>query len=316
MQVNKHIYTFNYEEPQSELCKLESRLVFDQEEKNKQLFSDVKIEPSSSAYIKRRIDVISFSEDYFTLIDNIKKANICIEGFKVEYVVLEDDSTEYDERLKKLRDVGFSINGYPDYYNPTIMYGLCVYEGIWYFGILVKDDFDWYKHNKKPRSFSNSIGMSVAKALVCIATKGNLEKTLIDACCGVGTIMLEACFTGYNIEGCDINWKACRDTRENLAHFNYKANVHLSDIKNITGKYDAGIIDLPYNLYSCATDEDVLHIIKSTAELTNRLVIVSISDISEFIEETGFKLLEHCSVTKKGRANFARRIWVCEKEIY
>ncbi len=312
MSINKHIYTFNYETTQDELCKLESRILFDKEEKDKQLASDITIEPSSSAFIRKRLDISLYSEDYTILIGQIEKENITTEGFKVEYIVLEGDTTEYNKRLSKLRDIGFRIQAYPDYKKPTIVYGLCFHEGFWCFGIIIKDHLDWYKHNNKPRSFSHSLNMVVAKALVCIATKGEKEKTLLDACCGVGTIMLEACFSGNQIEGCDINWKAYQNTQENLSHFDYHATVHLSDVGEINNRYDAAIIDLPYNLYSSATDEDIAHIIQSTSKLTNQLVIVSIADITDFITQTGFSIMDTCSITKRGRGNFARKVWICK----
>ncbi len=313
MHQNKYIYSFSYDLNENELCKLESRYIFDEEEKNKLLFSDLKVEPSSSAFIKNRFDIISFSDDYSTLINEIKKENICIEGFKVEYIVMDGDPTAYADRLKKLKDIGYSIEGIPDYYKPTITYALCYFEGIWYFGNLNKDNFDWHKHKKKPCSYSNSISMNVAKALVNIAAKANKESKLLDACCGVGTIMLEACFAGNNIEGCDINEKIYNHAQENLAHFNYTANVYHSDIKDISKRYEAAIIDLPYNLFSYANDDSILHIIKSTTEITDRLVIVSTSDITDFIKKTGFRISDYCIIKKMGKAKFTRKIWVCEK---
>ena len=155
--------------------------------------------------------------------------------------------------------------------------------------------------------------MSIAKALVNIAAKANKETTLLDACCGAGTIMLEACFTGNTIEGCDINWKMCKQARENLSFFNYKAKIYRSDIKDISHRYKAAIIDLPYNLYSSADDTQILHIIESTAEITNRLVIVSTSDITNFISQAGLRISDYCDVSKRGKAIFTRKIWVCEK---
>ena len=73
MQTSKYLYTFNYDEIESELCKLESKFIFKEEEKDKLLFSDIKIDPSDSAFIKRRLDIILFSEDYTTLINRIEK---------------------------------------------------------------------------------------------------------------------------------------------------------------------------------------------------------------------------------------------------
>lgn len=311
--MNKYIYSFNCDITERELCTLESRYIFNKEEKDKLLFSDIKVDPSSSAFIRNRLELISCSNDYSTLINDIKKESICVEGFKIEYLVFDGDTTEYTDRLNKLRDIGYSIEGEPDYYNPTTTYALCCYEGIWYFGVSVKNNIAWHKHKQKPCSFSNSIGVNIAKALVNIAAKANKEKKLLDACCGVGTIMLEACFAGNNIEGCDINEKTCNNARENLSHFNYTANIYHSDIKDISKRYEAAIIDLPYNLFTSATDTEIANIIESTAEITDRLVIVSTSDITKVISNTGFRISDYCSVSKSGKKNFARKIWVCEK---
>ena len=309
----KYIYTFNYENREGDLCQLEARYIFDTEVKNKLLFTDIKIDPSISAFIRKRLEIISFSDDYEELLRKIKKENITVEGFKVEYLVFEGDTTEYANRLQKLRDIGYSIEGMHEYYTPTTTYGLCLCDGIWYFGELVKNNFDWDK--QKPHSFSNSIGINSAKALVNMASKANPKTTLLDACCGMGTIMLEACFAGFTIEGCDINEKAASNTQANLAHFNYTANVYHSDIKDLNHRYDTAIIDLPYNLFTSATDSDIEHIIEATAEITDRLVIVSTSNITNLISHIGFSIVDYCSVSKRGKTTFARKIWVCEKMV-
>ncbi len=313
MHPNKYLYTFTYDKYEVALAKLESTCVFDAEDDNKLLWSDKEVDPSISAFIKQRLEVIVSDEDYPTLIQEIKNLDIHIEGFKVEYLVLEGDPTDYANRLTKLKDIGYSIEGNPDYYKPTIIYTLCCYQGIWCFGPMTKDKFVWYKHNTKPRSYSNSISPNIAKALVNIATASDLKKTILDACCGVGTIMLEACFAGYQIEGCDINWKIVRNARVNLAHFKYDAIVYRSDIKDLVKSYDTAIIDLPYNLLSQATEATTSHIIRAAAVLSNRIVIVSTTDIADLIHEAGLQLTNTCSVGKRGKTVFERRVWVCEK---
>jgi tRNA G10 N-methylase Trm11 len=309
-----YIYSFNYNYHHNELCKLESRQIFDKEEKNKLLFSNIKVDPSISPFIKNRFEIISSSENYSELLKSIKKENIHLDGFKAEYLILDGDSTGYAERLNKLRDIGYSIDGEPDYYTPSITYSICNYKNVWYFGILIKHNTDWHNHKKKPCSFSNSISMNIAKTLVSIASKGNKTNQILDACCGVGTVMLEACISGFNIEGCDINLKACNHTKENLSYYNYMANVYLSDIKDLNKKYDSAIIDLPYNLYSYSNDTIISNIIESTAKLTARVVIVSISDIETIIKKSGLKISDFCIVEKRGKIKFSRNIWVCEKE--
>jgi tRNA (guanine10-N2)-dimethyltransferase len=309
-----YIYSFNYDYHHNELCKLESRQIFDKEEKDKLLFSNIKIDPSISSFIKNRFEVILSSESYPELLKKVTNENIRVHGFKVEYLVLDGDSPERIERRKKLKDVGYCIEAEPNFNNPSITYAICNYKNVWYFGILTKKDNGWQKHKKKPCSFSNSICMNIAKTLVSIASKGNKTNKLLDACCGVGTVILEASFAGFNIEGCDINLKAIKHTEQNLAHYNYTSNVYCSDIKDLNKKYDAAIIDLPYNLYSYSDDSITSNIIESTAKLTTRIVIVSISDIEDVIKKSKLKINDFCTVEKKGRSTFARKIWVCEKE--
>ena len=311
---HKYIYTFNYDYNHNDLCKVESKQIFGEEEKNKILFSNIEIDPSISPFIRNRFDIILFSEDYSELLKKIEHKNIHAEGFKAEYLVMDDDATGYGERLNKLKDIGYIIEGEPDYYKPTITYSLCKYNNVWCFGVLIKHNADWQKHKKKPCSFSNSINMDVAKSLVAIATKGNKNNSLLDACCGVGTIMLEACVSGFNVEGCDINFKTVGNTNKNLEYYNYNSYVHYSDIKDLHKKYDAAIIDLPYNLYTYSTDDITFNIIESTAKLTDRIVIVSIADIEDTIKNIGLKITDYCTVEKRGKSKFTRKIWVCEKE--
>ncbi len=313
MREDNYLYTFKYNHHYRELCRLEATQIFGEPEKNNLLFSRIKVEPSISPFIKSRFEIILSSPDYSELLKNIKNEDIHAEGFKAEYLVLEGDTTGYKDRLKQLKEVGYRIEGDPDYYHPSIIYSICYYQNIYHFGILTKHNPDWQKHKQKPAKFSSSISINIAKSLVSIAAKGDQSNRLLDACCGVGTVMLEACFSGFEIEGCDINWKACKKTRENLAYYNYTAQVFRSDVKDLTQKYDAAIIDLPYDLYTHSNDTITFDIIASVAKLTTRIVIVSITDIEPLIKKAGLRIADFCVIKKRGTKNFTRNIWVCEK---
>lgn len=280
---------------------------------DKVLFSNTKVDPSISPFIKNRIEILIIEDDYSILIQKVKAANIQMEGFKVEYVILNGDFREREERREKLKDIGYNITGEPNFVKPTITYSLSNHLNKWYFGVLTQHNMEWQKHKKKPCSFSNSIGMDIAKSLLSTASKGDKNNKILDACCGVGTIMLEACIAGFKIEGCDINPKRCEQTKNNLNHFNYSAKIHCLDVKDLSNYYNAAIIDLPYNLYSFSNNEIISGIITSTSKLTPRLVIVSTSDVAQFIKDTGFSITDSCTVEKRGKSKFQRTIWVCEK---
>ncbi len=307
-----YIYTFKYDTHNAPLCHLETRQLFGEEAPGKLLFSAIELNPSISPFIKNRFEIITTAGAYDELVELVKQLAIHQDGFKAEYLVLPGDTTPYRERLSKLKDIGYAIEGDPDYSNPLIIYSICFYQGTWYFGSLSKHNSDWFKHKNKPESFSSAINMDIAKVLVSLASKGDTNKKLLDAGCGVGTVMLEACTAGFDIEGCDIHWKACVATRKNLAHYGYTANVYRTDLKDHTSHYDAAIVDLPYNLFSHSDDDNALHIIRSAASLAHRLVIVSTSDISPIIQQAELCLVDQCNVEKKGKL-FSRNIWVCER---
>lgn len=310
----RHIYTFNYDDFQTDICQLEARTLFQKEAKDKMLFSNITVNPDHSAFIKKRFDILFSASTYEELIQEIQLEEIAVEEFKAEYLQLPGDQTGYKKQLACLKDIGYSIEGNPNYQNPSIIYSLCCFEGVWYFGILTKNSFDWHKHKAKPKSYSSSILISIAKTLVNIVSNSNPSTTILDACCGVGTVILEACYAGYHIEGCEINWKICQDAKENIQFFNYTAQVYRSDIQDISKRYDAAIIDLPYNISCNATEEDMLNIIGSAANISNRIAIVSNTDISNIIHSIQLNLLDYCEIGKKGRTDFSRKIWLCETQ--
>tara|TARA_B100000795_G_scaffold166575_1_gene125336 strand:+ start:337 stop:1224 length:888 start_codon:yes stop_codon:yes gene_type:complete len=294
---------------------LESRQIFNEELLDKLLFSNLKVDPSISAFIKNRFEISISADSYSGLLEKLKEENVCATGFKAEYMVLEGDPTEYTERLKKLKDIGTIIEGKPDVQNPSIIYSICNTKDIWYFGVLIKRKTDWRKHINKPYSFSNSLCIHIAKTLASVSSKGDKTTKLLDACCGVGTVLLEACYSGLSIEGCDINLKSIKHTTQNLEHYKYTSTVHCMDVKDLTQQYDAAIIDLPYNLYSYSDDVITTNIIESAVKLSARIVIVSKSDIKAAITKSGLKIIDFCTVEKRGRSTFTRSIWVCEKEV-
>lgn len=277
------------------------------------LFSDKEVDPSISPFIKRRFDIHFSANTYEQLLDGVKQENIMIEGFKAEYTILGEDSTSYAERLNKLRDVGMRIQGIPNYLQPTRIYSICQYMGIWYFGTLAKHDTSWYKHKDKPHSFSNSLGMELAKSLVCIASEGNKDVSLLDGCCGVGTVMLEGCISDFQIEGCDISSHSTQYAAQNLTHYGYSARVHHCDINELDEQYEAAILDLPYNFYSYSDDAITANIIQSASRLAKKLVIVSLADIENVITQFSMKVTDFCTVEKKGKSKFQRNIWVCQR---
>ena len=308
-----YLYNFKFDLHHIELCNLECRQLFNKEPIEKLLFSKIRTEPSISPFIKNRLQIISQHTDYSCLLENIMDLNLSDHGFKVEYLVLNGDHSERPEKRARLKDIGYRINAIPNFEKPSIIYAISRYRDIWYFGILTQHNTSWHKHNNKPYSFSSSLDIKIAKSLINIVSKGNQSKTILDACCGVGTIMLEGCISGFKIEGADINPKTCAHARLNLQYYNYDAEIFYTDVKNLNKNYDAAIIDLPYNLYSYSNNFITQSIIDSVTKIAKIIVIVSTSDIKEFIQNSDLSIEDYCTVEKRGKSKFERKIWLCKR---
>lgn len=92
---------------------------------------------------------------------------------------------------------------------------------LWIIGYYHHGVPSWKKYDDKPNTFSNSLDIRLARTLINIAGENDQTKTMIDPCCGMGTVVLEGLALGYSIKGFDISrdisWKA----RCNLNHFGF-----------------------------------------------------------------------------------------------
>jgi tRNA G10 N-methylase Trm11 len=312
MEPSNYLYSLNYPEFEKELCALEVKSLFNELMGDKVFFTNIKVDPSVSPYLRNRIEVL-FSHSSFTeLIALVDNAELYSKDFMVRYVKLYDQDPPFEERRSYCKQLGSKINGEPLYISPKVIYGITSYKNIWYFGILKQNDIIWKEHKFKPYSYSSSIDSDIAKVLVNIAGNGDMSKRIIDPCCGVGTVLLEGVFAGYSIKGCEINKKIARAARGNLKHFNYDAQVITGDIKDIDEVFDASIIDLPYGNFSTTTKEELQSILKNAKRISKKLVLVSAKKITEEIEKQGLVILDQCEVGKNENSEFIRYVWVCE----
>jgi tRNA G10 N-methylase Trm11 len=152
----------------------------------------------------------------------------------------------------------------------------------------------------------------MAKVLINVASKGDSSKQLIDTCCGVGTVLLEGIFAGYNICGWEINPKVAELARLNLDHYQYDAKIVTGDMKDIKEHYDVVIVDLPYNNFSHFDEEKQWDIIRHAKQIANRMILVTSTDIKEKLYAEKLEIIDYCRAEKTIKGDFARYIWICE----
>ena len=303
------IYFINYQDNERELCKMEMRCLFNREINEKYFFSDIDINASKRPFIKSKIKIIYSDEFLDRMVRKIKEDNLSYDDFKVSYVKSEQGDVQYEDRLEATRKIGFVVNGYPDMHKPRNPLAVTKINGLWIFGEYERNDFKWQKHNDKPYSYSNALGLRMARALVNIAMKDNEEGTLIDPCCGVGTVVIEALDLGIKVKGCEISKQIAYNARENVEFLGYlRDTIVCYDMHKIKDKYDSAIIDIPYGLFSPVTLEEQKAIIHTARNICEKMVIVTFEDMEKFIVEAGFSVIDKCVVPK---GNFKRHILVC-----
>jgi len=309
----EYIYTYAYTGDEESLCYLEMRSFFGKDTQSKILKSSICIDPSRSPFIKERIEVIFDGDELSDIIRQVEVIKMDTATFKVIFVKINDligsEKIEYQQKRDIEREIGMIIEGEADVHHPDVTYGLVPLDGRWYFGKYEKNEAVWLHHLKKPREYSTALSTRVARAVANIAVPKSEGVKAIDPCCGIGTVLVEALSMGIDIVGRDINPIVVLGSRENIAHFGLSGDVDLGPIAEVDKNYDVAIIDMPYNLYTHATPEDQLSILKHARPFTKKLVVVTIENIDHMIEEAGFSITDRC-IARKGI--FSREILVCQ----
>jgi len=303
-----YFYVINYPVKERELCLLEMKSLFDQDLTKKYFFSSRNISPSRSPFIKLRISILHIAPSLEELVQILIKEKITCNNFKFERFKIEEGKLDYETWKNSVTQLGKVIEGEVDMKNPTIQFGTTLIDDGWIFGIYEKNENPWEKHNKKPYTNSNSLETRTARAVVNIAVGPDVHTRLIDPCCGVGTVVLEALSLAIPVTGYEIKWLIARQAKKNISFFGYNNCIVKGDMHEIREMYDVAIIDIPYGLFTHATHQQQKEIINSSRRITKKLVIITCIDMDDDITSAGFTISQKCTVNK---GLFVRFVRVC-----
>ncbi|MDG5787185.1 RsmD family RNA methyltransferase [Evansella sp. AB-P1] len=307
-----YIYIYSYTDEEKPLCLLEMRSFFGNHSEKQVLESAISIHPNRSPFIKERLDILYEDYHYDDLLKKIQGFPLDVRTFKVVFVKNPDlsrnEKVSFHDRRNIEREIGLKIDGNPDLKNPVVLFGIMYVNGRWVFGEYMESEAIWHQHQWKPNSYSTALSTRVARTVANIAAPNPVGKKVIDPCCGIGTVLIEALSMGINICGSDNNPLVLDKTRENIKYFGFKCEVKLKDIREVRGRYDSTIIDMPYNICSVITENEKLEMLKSARNFSMKLVLISVEYMDEIIDKAGFTIEDRC-IVKKGK--FSRQIIVC-----
>lgn len=313
--VGSYVYTFACHENERALCELELGTLLvpgtDMDSDNHAYVrSNICIPPGRSPFVRGRLDVMAEAD----MVAGLKPAASRIdlssgETFKVVCLKEGDDMPDYAHSRLLEKELGMCIQGKAMMKQPDVTFGLMQVNGKWLFGQWTEADRSWQTHHHKPQNYSTGLGVTLARALVNIAIPQVEGHQLLDPCCGMGTVVIEALSMGIEARGNDLNPLAVQGARINLPHYGYDpARITLGDMNDVEGFYDAAILDMPYNLCSILPDEEQLAMLTSLKRLAGRAVIVSTEWVAGHILDAGWNIDQYRTVSK---GTFIRHIWLC-----
>lgn len=316
-QLPSFVYTYAYPDEERSLCHLEMRSFFGEQAPadihtpSHVMRSTISVGPDRSPFMRERIEVLYEGDQFTDILQQVGQIDMEELTFKVIYVKTNDldpsQKIEFDEQRQLEWQLGMQINGAADVRTPDHIFGVITLGGRWYFGHYIKSKAVWFQQMKKPRSYSIALSTRVARAVANIAAPEPAGVTLIDPCCGIGTVLIEALSMGMNITGRDLNHFIVHGARENIAHFGFDAEVTVGDIADVTEMYDVAIIDLPYNHFSSTSPEEQLLILQHGRRIASKVIIVTAELIDPMIATAGLTIIDRCDVRK---GSFVRQIIV------
>lgn len=259
--------------------------------------------------MKRRIAVMYEAGSLEALTALLPAVELEGRTFKVLFTPGDEPFTYEEQRLLE-RAAGAGIRGRAEMREPERLFGLSKLNGRWHFGLCEENSAIWLKHQNKPQNYSTALPTRAARAIVNIAAGLETRQIhMVDPCCGMGTVLIEAMSMGIDIEGIDLNPLAVRGARVNLAYFGYPDRVKLGDMRMLESRYDAAIVDMPYNLCSVLPEDEQLAMLESVRRLAERAVIVTTKPVGRQLELASWRIIDYATLNK---ASFTRYITVVE----
>ncbi|HEY4392039.1 MAG TPA: RNA methyltransferase [Paenibacillus sp.] len=309
----RYIYPFACHETEQDLCSMELQALFGCPiGPHSFVDTPIRIDPSRSPFLSLRMDVLIGGVTWEEMMQQAAELQINDRTFKVKYIK-NGDSRSYEEQRQIERQVGSVIRGKAEMRTPDLIYGLLFYNGCWTLGICYQAQSVWLEHKHKPQNYSTGLSTVVARALVNIAAPRPDGLRMIDPCCGMGNVLIEALSMGLDIAGRDINPLAIKGARVNLHHFGYDSKdlVEIGDMNDIDEHYDAAVLDMPYNLCSVLPREERIRMLSSLKRISYRSVVVSSEPLEEEICEVGLMIMDQGKIAK---GSFIRNVWLCRSE--
>ena len=266
--------------------------------------SEHRVDVCRGAYLKSCSEVLFETASLTELRADIRSAGLHAEEFRVS-IVKKPRSLKVNS-MELARDIGSDIGGDANLNNPQVTFLVVLTaEKIWFGRLLSESDNMWLAHNQRPYVTSSSLPARLARVLVnLVARPGD---SLLDPCCGTGTIVMSAAHSGIRAIGYDTNLRMIGATTKNLQHFGLTADVTLGDARQVQGQFDAIATDLPYGINLIKDNSRDTEILANLRTCAPKAAFIDLRDLSKPLNDLGYQIEAVLPVPK---LSIVRRIFI------
>jgi tRNA G10 N-methylase Trm11 len=257
---------------------------------------------SRAAYLTTGMRLIAQGETLDALSAEVQRLSFTADRFHIGCADLTTQG--YLHQRNAILTIADSIKGLPDLDNPLHRFLIIMRDDGLYLGeIQAESTRSYQKHDSKPYRTSSSLPSQLARAMVNMAYPA---RTILDPCCGTGSILLEACALGLTASGMDCNPRMVGMSRRNLQSYGYQAAVQLGDARQCTYPAEAVVTDLPYGRTLAQDEENIREILHQMAGQASLGIYMTEQDITPWLEEAGYRNISVYRVQK--RPGMTRRL--------
>jgi tRNA G10 N-methylase Trm11 len=261
-----------------------------------------------AAYVTVCAELLASAPSAEAVAEAIAPLGLSFERFRITLVTLPPRPPVAKRRA--IVDVAQHIDGTVDLTTPLTELLLVGSQSEWYLGRVVSRSLKSFRaHEHKPHMFSSSLPARLARAMVnLVASPGD---TVVDPCCGSGSILLEAWAIGARAVGADLNPKLAGMTQANLRHFGRPEWVCVAEGAEFAARGDAVVTDLPYGRQSPRMQGLYERLLANFPSIAPRLAVVTASEIHDLLLDSGYRIERLASVR---RGSLERRVYAAKVE--
>lgn len=259
------------------------------------------------AFVRTGLNLLAGARSFPDLVRTVADLDVDADRFRID---VHDPAARIGRSTQSIATALADVIPFgPDLSNPRHRFVVVAgAERILLGEVVAESDGSYRRHDTKPWTTSSSLDGRFARALVNLVPDA---RSVLDPCCGAGSIVLEAASLGLDAYGVDRKPAMVGMTAENLAHFGYSASVVRADSREHEQHADAIVTDLPYG-HAIESDEATIRaILDRCIGLAPTAVFVAPADFSTWLRSSGYDDIELCTVRK--RAGFTRWVHVARR---